>query len=257
MNTLDKFPTCTVIFSGGEPTYHPDFEKILQRKPAHIRAGVISNAARPLAFWERIVSGLSFVILTYHADYANLERFLGVALLLYKQHSRPGCVNLIMVPDKWDYCINVYNTLRENGIHVRAKPLVEDFGLASSTLISAYTPDQLAWISNVSEETLPGSLHTVVYNRADQQMFVTNPAELLSQHQTNFKGWSCELPAEFMAVDFSGDIYNTSCPQRVHIGHINTGFTPNLSPILCEQDFCWNANGICGNKKSPNYLRKS
>ena len=41
LDTLKKLPPCMVRFSGGEPTLHPDFERIILEKPEHIRISIL------------------------------------------------------------------------------------------------------------------------------------------------------------------------------------------------------------------------
>src|ERR1700756_4144631 len=75
---LALMPRAHVMFSGGEPKYHPKFEEILATKPDFINASVISNGARHKSFWERVVPELFSIILTFHVEFAfdKLDRFI-------------------------------------------------------------------------------------------------------------------------------------------------------------------------------------
>ena len=202
---LKTLPPADVMFSGGEATYHPDFEKIVLEKPDHIKLSVISNASRPIGFWERITEKLHCVILTFHSEFANLDRFLATANLVYKEHKRYGRVNLTMIPEKWDYCINVYNTLIEKKIPVIAKPLVDIMLLDKD--------------------------NNVIHN--------TSAPELLSSHNTDFREWECHTNTSRMYVDMDGSIFDTVCKQRTQTGSIYTGYTLPTEPMICKQNFCW------------------
>lgn len=234
---LKTLPPADVMFSGGEATYHPDFEKIVLEKPDHIKLSVISNASRPIGFWERITEKLHCVILTFHSEFANLDRFLATANLVYKEHKRYGRVNLTMIPEKWDYCINVYNTLIENKIPVIAKPLVENFGSGSTGLLSGYTSEQLKWISEVSSE---GEINDIMLLDKDNNVIHnTSAPELLSSHNTDFREWECHTNTSRMYVDMDGSIFDTVCKQRTQTGSIYTGYTLPTEPMICKQNFCW------------------
>ena len=236
-NLLKTLPPCEVMFSGGEATYHPDFEKIVLEKPDHVRISVISNASRPIGFWERIVSKLHSVVLTFHSEFANLDRFLATANLVYKEHDRYGRVNLTMIPEKWDYCVDVYNRLVEQQIPVVVKPLVENFGSGSTGLLSGYTSEQLDWISKISSDGEKNDI--ILVDKDDNIVHQTSASELLSSHSTDFREWECHTNTTRMYVDMDGLIFDTVCKQRTNTGSIYTGYTIPPKPMICKQNFCW------------------
>lgn len=234
---LTELPKSHVMFTGGEATYHPDFEKIVLEKPNHIDISVISNASRPLHFWERISPSLKLVVLTYHAEFAKLDRFLEICKLVYIQNKRMGRVNLTMIPEKWDECVNAVKVLSENGITVIPKPLVENFGFASTKVLSTYTNDQLKWISNSTKNTEFKNI--LVLDKDQKVLYKTNPSELISLRQTNFKGWECYTNTKTLYIDGDGTVFDTACRQRNNKGNIYSTYELSSSPMICEQDFCW------------------
>ena len=133
-NFLKKLPKGHVMFTGGEATFHTDFEKIVLEKPDHLQISVISNASRPIAFWERISPSLKSVILTYHTEFAQFERFLATAELIYNTYKKTGRINLTMIPEKWEQCKEVYEKLLAANLRVIPKPLLEDFGIKATKL---------------------------------------------------------------------------------------------------------------------------
>lgn len=234
---LKTLPDCEVMFSGGEATYHPDFEKIVLEKPDQVRISVISNASRPIGFWERITSKLHTVILTFHSEFANLDRFLDTATLVYKEHKKYGKVNLNMNPAKWDYCVDIYNALVEANIPITVKPLVENFGALSTGLLSTYSAENLQWMTDANKNSekndiqLIGADNTIKYN--------TSAAELLSSHNTDFREWECYANTNRMYIDMNGSIFDTTCKQRTKIGNITDGYDRPTDPMICKQNFCW------------------
>lgn len=144
--TLKKLPPAHVMLTGGEPTFHPDFERIVLEKPDHIKLSVISNASRPIPFWERISDHLHVVILTFHSEFADMDRFFRTAEHVFLKSRRKGLVNITMLPKNWDKCVLACQTLREAGITVVVKPILKNFGSNANTLIDEYTEEQIKWM---------------------------------------------------------------------------------------------------------------
>jgi MoaA/NifB/PqqE/SkfB family radical SAM enzyme len=247
IRTMNSLPEGSIVFSGGEPTYHPEFEKILDNKPAHLKIGVISNGARPQSFWERIKDDLDFAILTFHAEFAKLDRFVDTCTALDKTLIR---INLTMIPEKWDECSNAYDAFIKNGFPVSPKPLVENFGFKSSSIIDRYTDEQRNWIIEKNESSTTAK-YIGLYDKDGVIVRKTNPAEMISADETNFKGWTCHTPEKFIGIDPDGQMYDTSCAQRRLIGNIKTGFTVSTTPMICRQNFCWCHSDIDGSKERP------
>jgi organic radical activating enzyme len=237
-NFLKKLPKSHVMFTGGEATFHTDFEKIVLEKPEHLQLSVISNASRPIAFWERIGPKLKSVILTYHTEFAQFERFLATAELVYNTYNRPGQINLTMIPEKWDQCVNTYKKLLEAKLCVIPKPLLEDFGLEATKVSTKYTQEQLEWIT--SNNKIKTYKNIQILDKNSNVLYKTNPSELLSSMQTNFNNWLCYTNTQTMYIGMRGEIYMATCGQRIHIGSIHDdSYIIPTEPFVCKQNFCW------------------
>jgi MoaA/NifB/PqqE/SkfB family radical SAM enzyme len=237
--TLNLLPKTTIIFTGGEPTFHPDFEKIILEKPNRITVGLITNGSRPIAFWERIIQKLNgYIMLSYHSEFAQMDRFLATAKLIFNTHKKPGLVHVMMSPANWDSCITVYNKLLENGIQVAAKPLVEDFGMFSAaSSYKGYTVEQEAFINNANTDNLANNI--IVKSQDGQELYRTSSYTLLNSKQTNFSGWKCYAGAQRIYIGMDGTVGDTTCGQTVVLGNIYDTFTLVAEPKICKQDFCW------------------
>jgi hypothetical protein len=245
MSILNQLPTnASVFFSGGEPTYHPDFEKILDNKPTALKLNVISNGARPYSFWERVVPKLSRIILTFHAEFAKLDRFIDVATLCKPKLDR---INLTMIPWKWEECVEAYNTLISHGLPVTPKPLVKDFGYKASSLIDEYSIDQLKWIDNKGKSE--GRAYIGFYRKDGSAIKFTTPGEMLVSAENNFNNWLCYTPTVSRHISFNGNIYDMGCSQRQLIGTITDGITIDPTPVICKQNFCWSYPDMEGKKE--------
>lgn len=244
---LCELPPANVTFSGGEATFHPDFEKIVLEKPDSIKISVISNGSRPIGFWERIGNELKSITLTFHAEFAKLDRFAEVCNLLYHEYKKPGIINLTMIPKKWEECVDAVYRLRDMGFRVIPKPLVENFGFSATKVNSNYTPDQLSWISNSNKNS--GFQNIAVYNNEHIMLYKTNPSELLSNKQTNFYGWRCYTNTQSLYINPDGSVFDTACKQRTYKGSIYTGYSLSNEPIVCSQNFCWCHSDIVRKKE--------
>ena len=245
---LNKLPKAHVMFTGGEATFHSDFEELVLEKPDHIDISVISNASRPIAFWERIGSKLKSVTLTYHTEFAQFDRFAATADLIYNKFGKPGKINLTMIPEKWDQCVEVYEKLVSANLRVTPKPLLEDWGRHATQVLPSYSNEQITWIS---EKTKFGFKSIKVLNKDGNVLYRTNQSELLSLKQTNFKDWLCYTNTQAMYIGLDRNIYMASCGQRIKIGSVNDEvFTIPTEPFICKQNFCW-----CHSDMSPRKIK--
>jgi organic radical activating enzyme len=247
LKTYKKFVNPTLImFSGGEPSLHPNFEQIIKEAPSNIKIGVITNLAKPIQFWEKVSKHISVPILTYHIEYAKFDRFVDSARVVFelcdKDHSLANFIriNLPMYPSKWNECKEIYFKLLDQGLPVLPKPLIElgpDVQKCIQIINPLYTDDQLAWINecNLKHDNKPINL----YDEHNKLLYSTNSNELLSLGNTNFKGWTCYAGTESIRIQLGGDVITTICKQGKIIGNIFDDFTFCEKPVICNQNFCW------------------
>jgi hypothetical protein len=240
INTFNRLPEKTrIVMSGGEPSYHPDIERILDAKVESHDIGFITNAARPLAFWERVLPKVHSLIFTYHTEFANLDRFIETSQAC---KSKLEHINLTMIPGMWDKCRDVYDRFLKEGLPVSPKPLMEDFGIRSTAIISGYTQEQLDWIKKTNETKSPK--YIILKDSSGNIVGRTNPSEMLAGKMNNFQGWTCNTQMDRLYIIFNGEVWSTSCKQRKLLGNIKDGFELIQEPAVCEQTFCWSHSDI-------------
>lgn len=249
LDTMSKLDQSVITFGGGEPTYHPEFERILSEKPKHIKIGVSSNLARPYDFWTRIVDKLTLVMSTYHIEFTNMKRFLPVAELIYLQHKLQGQVTIVMLPSKWDECVTAYETLVSHNLPVSAKPVLNTIDPTESDSIEVvgdYTEEQLAWMTDHNDVEGPKTMG--VYSTSGQLLERVSSWGLLSAKQS-FKGWLCYTPMFYLCINKFQEVFDQSCNQRSKIGTLTTGFSIPTSPSICRQGACWCMSDIIQKKE--------
>ena len=248
--TLDRLPKGNIMFGGGEPSYHPQFEDILHHTGVGHKYSILSNGSRPIQFWERVTPQLFTVILTHHIEFVRRERFMDLARLVYLEHRKNGHVNLTMLPSQWNECVSAFDALVAAGIKVLPKPLLEDFGVTAEKLLTEYTQEQLTWIQdrNVEQANNIG-----LYDEHHNLISATNPNALLSAKQTDFYGWNCSVAKSFTLINFTGDVYNSQCGQRKHLGNIYGSWQPDADDMQCTQHYCWCHTDIIAEKGRATY----
>jgi MoaA/NifB/PqqE/SkfB family radical SAM enzyme len=225
-------PKSEVILMGGEPTYHPDFERIVLEKPDHVSISMLTNGAKPLSFWQKISSKLGRVTFTFHPEFANVDRFIENALEVSSRVQKFRAY-MMMVPAKWDYCVDVYDKLILAGLKVTPKVVLENF---QSNVDPSYTEYQLKWIEEKSEKN---EKYIKVYDKNRNLLGKTNATELMSSGQIDFTGFKCYAPMQHIVVTPGQKIFNSRCSQRTSYSSLSD---PNFKlpdePMLCQTKFC-------------------
>ena len=250
LDTLQKLDPCVVTFGGGEPTYHPYFERIVNEKPDHIKVGVSSNLARPYAFWERIVDKLLLVMATFHIEFTPIDRFITTAELIYLKHKKQGQITVVMLPERWDDCVTAYETLVSRNLPVSAKPVLNTIDPTESdsiNVIDDYTQDQLDWITNHNDEE-KGPKFMGIFSKTGELLEKVSSWGLLSAKQS-FNGWLCHTPMFYLCINKFQEVFDQSCNQRSKLGTLTEGFTIPTSPTVCRQSACWCMSDIIQKKE--------
>jgi MoaA/NifB/PqqE/SkfB family radical SAM enzyme len=228
---LNQFQNSCVIFSGGEPTYHPELFDIFKNISPTISVGLVSNGSRPWLYWEQLIKirYTTNIIFSYHYAEVNEQEFFETALALH-QSDRCSIAITFLLPTEndangqWDRSVEFYNKLKSTGINIQPKLRFEksefvagrpDSGLPVD---SNYSPAQLAWAHTENSKlkggiTLYDSDMNVITKEVDSQY-------LISRDITNFVGWKCFAPKTNMLIAPNGDVTTGLCAQRQNLGNI-------------------------------------
>ncbi len=226
-------------FTGGEPTMHPRIIDLLQQaSEIDFKVSLISNASRTPRFWEKISGCLNSVILTYHAEFAELDHFIRVAKMMEDRISVH--INVTMHPDRFDQTFEDAQELRAAlpAASISLKPLRQEFGAK----LYDYTDDQMRVLS----KGLP-SKYAPVGEKPRSLMRATTrsgqcetlpPNEFILRGKNRWRGYNCNVGLESLRVRGNGEVYRGVCGVGGVIGYLGEDVDLPRDPIRCTNDSC-------------------
>ena len=115
-------------FTGGEVTLYKHFLDICQYCTEQgVKVGLISNGSRTLRYWKENKQYFDHVCLSFHPEFGDSEHFIEVVKEL--NNDVRTHVNIMMSPEKFDYCYEVADKVKDLGnISMALQPLIHDFG---------------------------------------------------------------------------------------------------------------------------------
>lgn len=235
-------------FTGGEVALWPHFLDCAgELKRAGARTTILSNGSRPLSWWEKATPLLDNVVLSFHSEFAPFDHFLEVVTLLSKRVSLH--VNVIMHPRLFDQCLAASRILRRlDGFTLALQPVLVDLGAQDSKMVS-YTSDQLDVIQNprryLREPSANQSGHghqfrgPIYLEDATGQRFVRTPQEMLASKHNRWRGWTCSMGLQQVAIELDGSIYGGFCRQGSQLGNVHERrIALPTEPVVCRKDSC-------------------
>ncbi|EGR4251991.1 radical SAM protein [Vibrio cholerae] len=235
-----------VEFGGGEVTLYRNFDSVI--KMLHKNGGlvtIISNGSKKVSWWQDNAKYLSGVSLSYHInDIKSETHFIEVSKVLEASRTTRFHVNVMMVPEQFEDCLEFANRLKQEvRCSIALQPLFEGFGHGGITKKYSYTPEQEQMIKDFRGrpelKTLPPSMAELEVNYADGTTENLSTFDLIANDQTNFVGWDCYAGIDSLVITFSGDIYRSWCMQDGSIGSI---YDENIElpthPTKCRTKIC-------------------
>lgn len=228
-----------IQYTGGEPTVHPEFARILKAgHAAGFRQCLISNASRTTRFWSEIVEDIDFAILTYHSEFADYDHFREVAALVADRH--PLHVNVTMIPDRFDDCLAAAQRLREDvgNSSIALKPLRLGFG----SELYAYSEAQkrVMWqglpARRRAEVVLPRTTMTRRDRGGETRRYHAN--KLILDGLNHWRGWRCMAGLESLRIKPDGSVYRSVCGVGGRIGQIGEPIAFPTTAVTCDRTAC-------------------
>ncbi len=164
INTLDEikrqarergFNSFHFSFSGGEPTLHPGYLKIIQHyaddlENTNYQSLHMTSNMSPGVGWLKKYASVTkdfhrvSVTASYHKEFAKKESFSD-KLVFLQENDIQVTINMVMVPDRFDLLWDDALYFHEKGINVTLKPQSDP---TASNVVSGYTQEMLDRLQN-------------------------------------------------------------------------------------------------------------
>jgi organic radical activating enzyme len=261
-------PRYHVSFTGGEPTLWPDFPRLCRFLHDHgCNIGLTTNASRPATYWQPLGELLTWVCLSYHAEFAKDSEFLRVIEALAPRTR--VAVRLMMHRDRemWMRSVAFGEKIKalspEIPLFVEYVPLDDDFAGKKKPLV--YDDWQLEFFRQNNHFTQGSpppevaerlSKHRDVWDfdviYSDGTREACRPNKLVAGDQANFRGWTCKVENELLFIDAAGDVFSSCCKIGGKLGTVEKGFTREpQAEYVCDRDYCSCGTDILVSKWAP------
>lgn len=235
--TVDKIAQLKnprISFTGGEPTVHPAFEKLLKYARDKVKwLSVTTNGTRRVDFYERIP--VNYIVFSLHFEDSNWKRRLHTVIdfasTVESMHI-PKDYHIALMAHQ-DYMSEVKvaaSFLTGNNIPftVRRIRWTEKHDWFDDL---KYNQQDLDWILNVNATASPNTLID------DTELAHAN--DIIKEHKNKFKGWKCNAGLESLMINWDGEVHRATCRVGGSLGNIYDGsFKIPETYIDCTREWC-------------------
>lgn len=242
----DQHPSKNLYFefTGGEVTLYRDFIEVCKFCTSlGIKVGLISNGGRTARYWKENMQYFDHVCLSFHPEYASEDNFIENIKLIHNDIRTH--VNIMMSPEKFDYCFAVANKIKNLGnLSMALQPLIHDFGdkLFDYTAVQKNILDkQHELITKHIKFTKEFAYYRGAMRKVKQDATtqVSSAHRFINDRANDWSGWDCYAGVEQLIVDMDGSVYRGWCKEGGLVGKIDD---PNLqlpcAPVRCKKTMC-------------------
>lgn len=281
-------------FSGGEPTFHPDYLEIMEYLADDVEncnyhtVHMTSNCSRKMSWFEeyaKIVSKFHRASITasFHKEHLDTQEKVSdfADKLEYCQtQDIQVTINQVMVPERFEELWDEAMYFHERGINVTLKPQSDP---TASFVVDGYTDTMLERLHNgMPQRGFTESKSTIIRPRPKELLDLRYETTGVPQHMqvefedsngnkwymdqaerfnafnfNKFKGWECESGYRSIIIrEPDGSIKRSYSCSDQPLGYIDRGFTLFDSPKPCITDSCVSSADSKIPKRKPEIIAK-
>ncbi|MCB0385840.1 MAG: radical SAM protein [Bdellovibrionales bacterium] len=256
---LSASPTKRIylVFSGGEPTLWKEISPFLQycRDEKRIVVELDSNGSRHLNWWKDHLDCIDFLVLSYHWEFADKERFMD--LLDLAGPRIPVHVSILALPEFFDESRQLLDEIHElaPAVSVKAKAVRQNMGPENYP----YSTEQTEWLlrngsrhprTPIHPPPLDLSKH-IVQRSPEGKSKPFNRATASLMRQNKWMGWECDAGIESFNIDVDGTVYRATCRVGGPIGNLHATVQLPTQGIICDKEDCICLDDIWISKRQP------
>ena len=237
MHTVDKLAqlkNARISFTGGEPTVHPAFEKLLDYARSKIQwLSVTTNGTRTVEFYERIP--VNYIVFSLHFEDPHWKRRLRTIIdfaTATEALSHPKDFHIALMAHH-DYIKELKEAAsRLTGFNIpftiRRIRWTEKHDWFDDL---KYNGQDLDWILRCNATAKPNTLVD------DFELVHAN--DLIKEHRNKFKDWKCNAGLESLMINWDGEVHRATCRVGGSLGNIyDESFEMPDESIICTREWC-------------------
>ena len=238
-------PRISLAISGGEPTLSPWLKDLVQLfSDAGHPVGMTTNGARTVRYFEDLAPLMSYVVMSYHPSFEDLELIEKAEACARHTHTT---VSIMMDSRHFEKSLSLYEKIKHSHPSLSIQPIrIMNWGVRS-TLGRDYTPEQEQILERLTRVDATQVVHpknpgisgaTAHYDNGIEQELQAQ--QLINDQQTNFQGWDCDIGLNSLYIRYDGVIRLANCVGSDVIGKLQdfNAIKWPTTPFICPQTFC-------------------
>lgn len=232
-----------VTLSGGEPTVHPMFARIVERLKPYGVIGINSNGSRTMKWWRSLPVLPSGCTFSLHQEYIDKMPHLNELSDFLIESGVDIQYNLVCDPNAWDTVMQLYQALDPKFLDYVICWPVHDKNKIRNRHVTEYSPEQKAWMRrhqlmfNKTNSIFNPYTSTITFDHRTTMSFKSfSETKLKIEGLNRFNGWSCDVGMDSINVNYDGEVYSSICKAQ-RLGRINN-FELRTTPLSCPFEIC-------------------
>ena len=232
-----------VSLIGGEPTLHSQFEYFSKLVYNSGFASIISfsNFSKPYSFFRSIaLDGVKYLLTFHYHDQCRTEDFVSKLQKLADEGlvDSVDTVNVMLLKNKFDECLSIYDTLfAKYGNKIRCN-LIDDCDKDNQIQLRQqnYSRQHLSQYDLRCKQSNLDRDIIAVYNDGTQAKF--NDYDIKNNSSVNFKYWKCNAGKDYFNISLDGSIYPCNGMATKKLGTLDSYQHIQFKPTLCMTSQC-------------------